>query len=204
MARWRVEETPAGLRLASVAVRGLGSEQFTWAELLSRQVSPVKVFVLYFPSRFDLEVDKAAMEALRSFGEHTGQSTSVNFWDPTDAEFGRALGLFDLQTPPALVFATGLRLRGAEYADADRGSLYTIAITDQAVLTDRARLAAAANTAHEIVLRANPREIAGYVRRREVGSFLSGIGRIAGELRDQVLKLKPKVGLPGGISIQVG
>ncbi|HEY3078618.1 MAG TPA: hypothetical protein VGM69_01805 [Chloroflexota bacterium] len=204
MATWRVEETPGGLRLAPVTMRGLGSEEMTWADLLYRQVSSVKVYALYFPTRFDLGVDTVATEALRAFGAHTGAGTSVNFWDPADAEFGRALALFDLTAPPALVFATGLRLKGAEFSRGDQANLYTIAITDQAILGDRERLAAAANTAHEMMMRANPREIAGYLRRREVGSVLSSIAHIAAELRDQILKLKPKLGLPGGVSIQVG
>jgi hypothetical protein len=187
-----------------VTVRGFGSEELTWADLLYRQVSAVKVYALYFPTRFELPVDTAATEALRAFGRLTGAGTSVNFWDPTDGEFDHALRLFGLEQPPALVFATGLQLRGAELGRGEQANMYMIAITDQAVLADRERLAAAANTAHEIVLRASPKEIAGYLRRREADSVLASVGRIAAELRDQLVKLKPKLGLPGGVSLSFG
>jgi hypothetical protein len=204
MARWRIDETPAGLRLAPVTVRGLRAEPLTWADLLHSRLEQVKVYVLYFPSRFDLELDTQATEALRSFGLNSPASTSVSFWDPTDPEFSRALGLFDLRTPPALVFVAGMRLEGIEARSHGDAPLYAIAITDQEVLRERERLASAANTIHEIIARGNPQEIAAYLRQRQRHLLLEAIGTFAGQLRDQFLKLKPKLQLPGGPSLQLG
>src|SRR5437764_10134332 len=114
MNAWQVEETPDGLRLARPARRALGSEHFTWADLLYQKLAPVQVYVVYFPSRFNLNIDTTVMKALRTFGENTGSGTSVNFWNSKDPEFSKALELFHLQSPPALVLATGLRVQGIE------------------------------------------------------------------------------------------
>jgi hypothetical protein len=202
MASWRVEEGPQGLRLAKVVRRSFGSEEMTWADLLQLRLSSVRVFVLYFPSHWDLEADARAEEALRAFGRLTGVETQVNFWDATDVEFHQGLSLFDLQASPALVVATGLREGDA--APRKSSSLYSIAITDQAVLSDREQLARAVNTAHEVMVRGNSDEIAGFLRARAATSVLSAVGAIAADLRDGLVKLKPKLGLPGGVSIQLG
>src|SRR5947207_1739938 len=77
-------------------------------------------------------------------------------------------------------------------------SLYCISFTEQGLLADRAQMAAAVNAAHEILLRCDPAEIAGYIRARKVRSLLQVIERLSAGLRDQLIKLKPKFGLPGG------
>src|SRR4051794_18713606 len=107
MSSWRLEEGSEGLRLAPVVQRTLGSEEFTWADLLYRRLSTVQVFVLCFPSRFDLLSDAVAKTSLQAFGQRTGPGTSINFWDPTDPEFSRALAIFDVTAPPATVLVGG-------------------------------------------------------------------------------------------------
>ena len=163
----------------------------------------MRVFVLYFPSRFDLAADQHAEESLRAFGEQTGATTSVNFWDSTDAQFEHALAMFDVKTPPALVVASGTSSDPGD-VPADRDKLYSIVFTDTAVLSDRARLAEAVNTAQQVLMRGDQAEIAGYLRARAASQVLSAVGSIAGELRDGLLRLRPKLGLPGGVSIQIG
>jgi hypothetical protein len=200
---WRVESTAAGLSLAPVVRRSLGSEEFTWADLFARDLARVRAYAIYFPSRFDLVVDQVATDALRAFGQRTGVGTSVNFWDPADSELSRALAFFGLSVPPALVFATGLKVKGAAAGGPDP-NLYSIAITDPAVLGDRELLASAANTVHEIIVRGNPDEISGYLRKQSADSVLETVARVAGVVRDQILRFKPKVGLPGGFSVQLG
>jgi hypothetical protein len=200
---WRLAHAGSGLKLERVVRRALGSSEFTWADLLVRDLARVQVFAIYFPSQFDLPVDTAATEALTAFGQRSGAGTSVNFWDPTDAEFSRALSFFGLESHPALVFATGLMVEGARAFGGDP-NIYSITITDPAVLGNRERLAAATSVIHEIVARGNPDEIAGYVRGQDGRSLLEAIGRIAAAVRDEVLRLKPKVGLPGGFSVQLG
>ena len=202
MTEWRVEESPDGLRLAAVTRRGLGSEELTWAELLYLQLAASTVLVLYFPSRFGLSVDTLAHEALTVFARATGTDTLVNFWDPTDPEFSRALALFDVAAPPALVLARGLKLRGKRTLD--RAHLYAISVTEPDVLRDRERLASAVNAAHEVLARGDAAEISGYLRMRAVGSLLQALGRLGGSVADGLVRLKPKVSLPGGPSIQLG
>lgn len=204
MSTWIIQDTGTGLRLASVALRERGSEEFTWADLLYSRLETVRVYVLYFPSRFNTDRDAIVTNSLREFGDNTPPSTSVNFWDPTDPEFSRALGLFDLKSPPALVFVSGLQLKGMRTAGLKHAPLYSIALTDPEVLGDRDRLAAAANAVHEIVARGNPKEIASHVRQERLDALLDTIGSIGSKLRDQLLKLKPKFALPGGVSIQLG
>ena len=104
MEKWTVEETNGELRLAPL--RGLGSDRFTWAHLLYGRLDLVQVYIVYFPSRFDLTADKTVIDTLRTFGTNTGPSTSVNVWDTRDPNFGTALDLFDIKSPPALVLAT--------------------------------------------------------------------------------------------------
>lgn len=202
MKEWRVDEGPNGLRLSSVTRRALGAEQLTWADLLLTRLSAVQVYVLYFPSRFDLELDSAVQAALRIFGRQTGPGTSVNFWDPADPEFSRALAFFSVDAPPALVLATGLKARGRRRLA--RGDLYAIIVADPKVLGDREHLAAAVNGTHEVLLRGDPGEIARHVRERAASSLLATIGSIAERLRDELVRLKPRFQLPGGVSIQVG
>jgi hypothetical protein len=162
------------------------------------------MFCLYFPSRFDLAVDKQATDVLRVFGANTGSDTSVDFWDPTDPEFSEALALFGLASPPALVLVAGLRLKGALLTGPEGTNLYAVAIQDQAVLGDRELLAAATNAAYEVVRRGDPREVAGYLRKQASASLLESIGKISSGVAEQILRLKPKFTLPGGVSLQVG
>jgi hypothetical protein len=204
MNAWQVEETSEGLKLSRPTRRTFGSERFTWADLLYRKLASVKVYVIYFPSRFNLDMDAAVIKALRTFGENTGPSTSVNFWDPIDPEFGKALELFHLQSPPALVLATGLKVQGIEPFGPDKANLYTITITNREVLSNQEQLAAAVNTSHDILVRGNPKEITSYLRKNAIQSLLEVIARVAGDVRDEILKCKPKFTLPNGISIQVG
>lgn len=202
MKAWRVEVGPNGLRLTPVTRRALGPERLTWSDLLLTRLSTVQVYVLYFPSRFDLELDAAAQSALQAFGRQTGPGTSVNFWDPADPEFSRALAFFSVDSPPALVLAAGLKARGRRRLDP--ANLYAIVIVDQKVLGDRERLAAAVNGTHEVLLRGDASEISRHVRERAASSLLATVGSIAERLRDELLRLKPKFQLPGGVSIQVG
>lgn len=199
-ARWRLRRTDRGLRLGQL--RQLGTEVFTWADLLAGPLADTRVYALYFPSRFDLPVDAAATEALRKFGAATPKSTSVDFWDPTDEHFSKALALFELRIPPALVLTTGVREHVSGAGDG-ADSFYCISFADSAVLTDRARLAAAVNIAHEILLRCDPREIAGYIRGRKIAALLKAVGKGAGAVRDELVQLHPKFGLPGGFSVEL-
>jgi len=204
MTGWRVDATESGLRLAPVVRRALGSEELSSAELLYTQLSSAKAFCLYFPSRFDLRVDDAATQALRVFGTRTSADTLVDFWDPTDPEFSRALALFGVNAPPALILMAGLRLKGATITGPDGAQLYSISITDPAVLADPERLAHATNAAYEVVVRGDPGQIAGFLRKRAAVALLEEIGRLSKNARDQLVLLKPKFGLPGGLSVEIG
>lgn len=202
--RWRLRRTGAGLRLGQV--RAFGTELFTWADLLRLPLAAVRVYALYFPSRFDLPVDEAATSSLRLFGQQSSDTTSVDFWDPRDVHFSEALDLFGLRNPPALVLVTGLRAQAADVVGAAESldSLYCISFADTAVLTDRERMAAAVNMAHEILMRCDSREIASYIRRRKIKALLAAIGHGAGAVRDELVKLHPSFGLPGGFSVELG
>jgi hypothetical protein len=164
----------------------------------------VQVFVLYFSSRFEFDSDTLVEQALRTFGQQTGPGTSVALWDPTDPEFDRALALFGVLAPPALILARGLKGATARAADLSPQDLYTICFADPAVLGDRDQLASAVNTSHQILMRGDAREITRYLRARSAISLLDAIGRISNSVLNVVLKLKPKLGLPGGVSLQVG
>jgi hypothetical protein len=187
-------------------LRAVGSENFTWASLLHGPLEAVQVYVLYFPSRFALPVDEVATETLRTFGRHTPTATSVDFWDPRDQNFGAALSLFDLRNPPAIVLATGLRLADAagQLNGLSAEDLYCISFSDSEILATPERTAAAVNLAHEILVRCDRREIAAYIRSRRVAALLGLVGRGASAVRDELLRLNPRFGLPGGISIAVG
>lgn len=200
---WRVTNGDGGLRLEPVKVaRGTGSEALTWADLLFLDLMYVQTYVLYFPSRFDTDLDRAVEEALRTFAKNTPASTSVNTWDPKDPEFSRALALFGLSNPPALTLATGLKTSDQRTINKDQ--LYAISFDDAQLLRSPEQLANAINTAHEVLARADHAEITRYVRLRSASEVLGVIGRIAASLRDGLVRMKPKVGLPGGFSLQVG
>jgi hypothetical protein len=195
------------LRLGKL--RALGTEAFTWADLLDGSLGSVRVFALYFPSRFGLPVDTATIEALRVFGTATPKSTSVDFWDPTDEHFSTALELFGLRKPPALVLVTGLveHVAGSGANVTDGGtadSLYCISFSDTAVLEDRVSLAAAVNIAYEVLVRCDTKEIAGYIRARKIKELVAAIGKGVGAVRDEIVRLHPVFGLPGGFSIELG
>ncbi|MEU4347230.1 hypothetical protein [Streptomyces sp. NPDC023838] len=205
--RWRLRRAQGVVRMERL--RSSGSEAFTWADLLRGPLGTVQVYVLYFPSRFAVPVDEIATETLRTFGRHTPTATSVDFWDPRDPSFGAALSLFDLQHPPAIVLATGLRRVGDEGSRPDHGlmsaeNLYCISFSDTEILTAPDRIASAVNLAHEVLVRCDPREIAAYIRSRRAAALLRLAGRGAGAVRDELVRLNPRFGLPGGISFAVG
>jgi hypothetical protein len=201
--RWRLRRSDSGLQLDRL--RAFGSETFTWAELLRAPLAETRVYALYFPSRFDLPVDAAATESLRRFGGQTSNRTSVDFWDPQDEHFSEALKLFSLRTPPALVLATGLQaVAEAPGAVARPDMLYCISFADQAVLTDRGRMAAAVNVAHEVLMQCDSKEIVSHIRGQKIKALLAAVARAAGMVRDEVVKLHPTFGLPGGYSIGLG
>jgi hypothetical protein len=200
MARWRLSgNTDQGLRLEQVPLtRGFGQDQFTWANLLYFRLAEVRVYVLYFPSRFDLPVDATSKALLRTFADNTPTRTSVNFWDPRDEHFADALSLFGVSAPPALVLASGL---GSSRDDLpDESNLYCVSFTDMDVLGDPGHFVAAVNLAHEVLTKGDPKEIARLIRSRNREGLLA----VAAAVSDQVVKLKPKLGLPGGLSIALG
>jgi hypothetical protein len=199
---WAVQTTPNGLRLAEVETRAARSSSLTWAELLGTRLSTVRVFVLYFPSRFDLGVDTAVRTALEPFARQTSGQTLVSGWDPTDPHLEQALRLFDLTAPPALVLATGLKKRGKQIQKLS--SLYAITITEPRTLGDRERLAAMVNAAHEVLIRGDAAAIASYLRKRDRDSLLASVASVGHFLVEQIATLKPKFQLPGGCSIQLG
>ena len=201
--RWRLRRSESGLRLDQL--RSFGSEAFTWADLLQVPLAATRVYALYFPSRFDLPVDAAVTESMRLFGGATSNQTSVDFWDPQDEHFSEALKLFGLRTPPALVLATGLQaVAETPGAVARPDMLYCISFADQAVLTDRERMAAAVNVAHEVLMQCDSKEIVSYIRARKIKALLAAAVRGAGMVRDEVVKLHPTFGLPGGFSVGLG
>jgi len=204
MSNWKLVETGGSLRMELAPLRDMGDEQFTWAHLLYGKLGNIRVGIFYFPSRFNTATDKAVVEALRAFGTNTGPATSVNIWDTTDPAFDHALDLFDLKTVPAVVMATGLQVDGMQPRGHDKTPLYSIALTDGALLSDAAGFQAAINSTHEVLTRSDPKEIVGYIRARTAGSILAAIGKFAAHVRDEILKWKPKFGLPGGVSVQVG
>jgi hypothetical protein len=206
MGAWSLGGQSDGLRLIKPTDvrRSFGDETFTWAKLIYAKLAPIQVFVLYFPSRFDLPLDKSCADLLRAFGKNTPEKTSVNFWDPQDENLAEALKLFDLATPPAVVLATGLELNGIEPQGPDNSDLYSISYSDKTVLADTDRFVSAVNLAHEVLLKGDPKEIAALIRKQNVGGLLAAIAQIASAVRDQLVLLKPKLGLPGGVSLSVG
>jgi hypothetical protein len=182
----------------------MGDEQFTWAHLLYGKLGALKVGIFYFPSRFDNAMDKAVIKALRTFGQHSGPATSVNIWDTTDPELEQVLGLFDLKTMPAVVLAAGLQVDKMEPRGPNKTPLYAITVADPAILSDAAHFQAAINSAHEVLSRSDPKEIAGYIKAQTPNAIVAAIGKVAAHIRDEILKWKPKFGLPGGVSVQIG
>jgi hypothetical protein len=204
MKSYQLLKTDNGLRLQPAQLRAMGDEHFTWAHLLYGNLGNVKVGIYYFPSRFDTETDSYVMKTLQAFGKNSGHATSVNFWDTTDPEFELSLELFSIKTLPAIVLATGLKVEGLEPRGPEKTPLYSIILDRPAVLSDLENLQSAINSAHEILVRSDPKEIASYIKKQTASSILSVIGAIAVRLRDEILKWKPKFGLPGGVSVQVG
>jgi hypothetical protein len=204
MKNWRLVDSGASLSMELDPLRAMGDEQFTWAHLLYGKLGTVKVGIFYFPSRFGTAMDSAVIEALRAFGRNSGAATSVNIWDTKDPELEHALGLFDLKTVPAVVLATGLAVDGMEPRGPNKTPLYSITLTNTAILSDAQHLQATINSAHEVLVRSNPKEIAGYIRAQTADAIVAAIGRTAAHIRDEILRWKPKFGLPGGVSVQVG
>ena len=202
MEKWTIEETNGELRLAPL--RALGLDRFTWAHLLYGRLSQVQVYMLYFPSRFDLPVDKTTIDTLRTFGTNTGPETSVNIWDTKDPNFGKALELFGMKSPPALVLATGLQLTDINPRGPDKANLYTITITSVDILGNSDKLPRSINIAHDILVRGNSKEITSYLRTNAFVSLLQSIAKVAKVASDEIVRLKPKFQLPDGSSIQLG
>lgn len=203
MSTWRVAEVDGLLRLEEVTARGVGSRSLTWAELLDRRLATAQVLVVYFPSRFDLGVDKTVKDALATFGKRTGAGTSVNIWDTTDSAFTEALGFFDLKSPPALVIATGHLIRGSHAFGPNR-NLYCVSITSTETLGSIDRLVSAINSIHEMMVRSDPSEIARYARTQKAHSAVQVLGRVAHAVRDELVALKLKVQFPGGPTVEIG
>jgi hypothetical protein len=183
-------------------MRGLESESLTWADLLLLRLRPIRVLVLYFPSRFDLQVDHLTEDGLRTYSGLVSPDISVSFWDPTDPEFSRALQLFDLKIPPALVLIAGLK--AGDDDSIDPSTLYMIAHTNPDVLQDRVRLAQAVNTSVELLQRGNRAEICGYLRQRAVASVLNVIAKLGSDLSAAIVALKPTLSLPGDVALSLG
>jgi len=202
MEKWTVEETNGELRLAPL--RSLGSDRFTWAHLLYGRLGQVQVYIIYFPSRFDFAVDTTVIDTLRTFGTNTGPSTSVNVWDTRDPNFGKALDLFDIKSPPALVLATGLQLKDIDPRGPDKANSYTLTITNMDILSSSDKLPQSINIAHDILVRGNPKEITSYLRTNALHTLLQVIAKVARVASDEIVKLKPKFQLPDGSSIQLG
>jgi hypothetical protein len=204
MKNWKLVDGSEGLSMVPISLRAMGEEEFTWAHLLYGKLGTVELGVFYFPSRFDTDVDKDVIKALRAFGRNSGVATSVNIWDTKDPEFEQALGLFDLKTVPALVLATGLEVKGMQPRGPVKTPLYLIILSDTATLSDATRFEAAINSAHEVLARSDPKEIASYIRAQTPNAILAAVGKVGAKIRDEILKWKPKFGLPGGVSVQVG
>lgn len=202
MTSFSLRETDDGLRLEPN--RSFGVESFTWAHLLYGRLEEVKIYVLYFPSRFDRPEDETVTALLRTFGDRTAADTSVNFWDTGDPRLPDALELFRVKAPPALVLVSGLELESVEDRGPDASDVYAVTVTDTRTLRDADRVVEAVNTAHTILARCDAAEIAAYVRGQKRQSLLDAIGRLGGQIRDQILAFKPTFGLPGGFTIGVG
>ena len=204
MKSWKLAGDDLAIRMEAVSLRAMGEEEFTWAHLLYGKLGAVKIGIFFFPSRFDNATDKTVVDSLRAFGRNTGADTSVNIWDPKDPDFEQAMSLFGLKTVPAVLLATGLKVDGMTPRGPAKTPLYSITLNDLSVLSEAAKLQAAVNDVHEILIRSDPKEIASYIRADRASDILEAIGKVAGRIRDQILKWKPKFGLPGGVSIQVG
>jgi hypothetical protein len=204
MSSWKLAGDDLATRMELVSLRAMGDEEFTWAHLLYGKLGAVKIGIFYFPSRFDSATDKTVIDSLRAFGRNTGADTSVNIWDPKDPDFEQAMSLFGLKTVPAILLATGLKIDGMTPRGPSKTPLYSITLNDPSVLADAGRFQAAVNDAHEVLLRSDPKEIAGYIRADRASDILAAIGKVASRIRDEILKWKPKFGLPGGVSVQIG
>jgi len=201
---WELVEGSEGLKMVSKPLRAMGDEEFTWAHLLYGKLGTVELGVFYFPSRFDTDVDESVIKALRTFGNNSGAATSVNIWDTKDPAFDQALSLFNLKTVPAVVLATGLEVKGMQQRGPVKTPLYSIILSDPATLSDITQFQTAINSAHEVLARSDPKEITGDLRAQTPNAILEAIGKIGAKIRDEILKWKPKFGLPGGVSVQVG
>jgi hypothetical protein len=201
---WKLIEADGGLRLQQAPLRAVASEAFTWAHLLYGKLGPLQIGVFYFPSRFNNGTDKSVTKALRSFGDNTGPATSVGIWDTKDPEFSRALALFGLKSVPAVVLTTGLKVTGMNPRGPELTPLYSITLSDTALLSDMARLQSAINGAHDVFARCDPAEIAKYIAAQSPDPILAAIEKFVGAIRNEILKWKPTFGLPGGVSIQLG
>lgn len=204
MNNWKLVETAEGLRLEKATSRVTGLREFTWAHLLYGKLGHVKVGIFFFPSRFDNDLDKAVIALLETFGRNTGATTSVNFWDTKDPHFENALNLFGLKTVPSLVLATGLQIGSMNPRGPEKTPLYSITQDVSTALSDPKRFQKNVNLAHDVLMRCDPKEIVNYIQSQTPDPILSAIEKIFARIRDEILQWKPKFGLPGGISVEVG
>lgn len=205
MSKWKVSGRRAALSIQPLeAVRQLGDESFTWANLMYEKLRSLQVLVVYFPSRFDNNIDLNCKKWLRNFGKETGSKTSVNFWDPKDTYFEDALKLFGVKSNPAVVLVTGLQVPLLDEKGPDKTELYSISFADQTVLTNEAQFQNGVNRAHQILMLGNPKDIASFVRGQNAKGVLKVIGGILGKVRDQLVILKPTFTLPNGVSLGLG
>jgi len=116
----------------------------------------------------------------------------------------KALELFDIKSPPALIFATGLQLKDIDPLGPDKANLYTITITHTDVLWSPDKLPQSINIAHDLLMRNNPKEITSYLRTNALHALLQMIAKAARGVSDEIVKLRPKFQLPDGSSIQLG
>ncbi|MDJ0863079.1 MAG: hypothetical protein QNJ87_07755 [Gammaproteobacteria bacterium] len=202
--RWTLSGTPEALRLQPEKTRSLNSRAFTWAHFLYGELLEIDVYTLYFPSRFELPVDEKCKKLLRDFGANTSKKTSVNFWDPRDENFERALKFFDLEKPPAIVLVSGLGLESMDPVGPEETDLFSISFADADLLENEGELANALNRAHTVFAQGNPKEISAFLRSQKRDGILSWIGKLLGKARDELLRWKPKIGLPDGTSIELG
>ena len=60
------------------------------------------------------------------------------------------------------------------------------------------------NSAHEVLARGDAKEIFGYLRERAMDSLLAALRQVGSGAVEQLVKLRPKFQLPGGVSVELG
>lgn len=203
MNEWTLVKTESGICMKESKRRSNGSKKFTWANLIYKKLASVEVFIIYFPSRFELEVDDTVKKIITKFGENTGATTSVNIWDVKDPKFSKALLMFNLKTPPALVIASGLKAHNSEPYGPDRANIYSIAIDDTNLLGNPEKLMPTLSYFHEVIAKGNSKEISACIRKKSVDSFLVHARSIVGGFKNAVSGISIKMQLPDGSVLEV-